>query len=52
MNKVYVDSVVCDYGVYEDGKLIIILNSRHNAELIRDIIKADNEHKIYEYEVE
>ena len=36
-----VRSVVCDYGVYEDNKLVLILNSRRNAEIIVKILEAD-----------
>lgn len=40
--------VVCDYGIYRDGKCIDILNSRSNAEKICEIWKADDEHKVWE----
>ncbi len=43
-----VKSVVCDYGIYENNKLILILNSRHNAIIICDILNKDFEHKIYD----
>ncbi|WP_283246276.1 hypothetical protein [Zhenhengia yiwuensis] len=32
MPKYEVKDVVCDYGVFEDDKLILILNSRSNAQ--------------------
>ena len=36
-----VDSVVCDYGVFRDGELQVICNSRRNALLIKDILEKD-----------
>lgn len=45
--SIEVKSVVCDYGIYEKGKLILILNDRENAELIKKILEADIEHKRY-----
>lgn len=39
--KYEVRDVVCDYGVYEDNKLALILNSRRNAEMIVKILEAD-----------
>ncbi len=39
--QVSVKSIVCDYGVYIDDELQLILNSKSNAELIADIIKKD-----------
>lgn len=49
MIKYEVKEIVCDYGVCEDGKLIpqLILNSRHNAELIRTILEADQRHEVF-----
>lgn len=44
MPKYEVRDVVCDYGVFEDGKLILILNSRSNAQLIVKILEADQAH--------
>ena len=48
MPKYEVKDVVCDYGVFEDGKLIpeLILNSRSNAQLIADILTVDQEHRV------
>lgn len=37
-----VKEVVCDYGIFEDGKLLTICNSHRNAELIREILKLDS----------
>lgn len=42
-----VESVVCDYGIYEKEKLLLILNSRANAILIADILEADRKHERY-----
>lgn len=36
-----VKSVVCDYGLYEDDKLLIVINSHRNAELIKAILEKD-----------
>lgn len=36
-----VDSVVCDHGVFRDGELQVICNSRRNALLIKDILEKD-----------
>lgn len=45
-----VDSVVCDYGVYENvngnRRLCVICNSRTNALLVADILNKDYEHQI------
>lgn len=43
-----VDSVVCDYGVYENDELLLILNSQRNAELIMEILQTDDDHETYE----
>lgn len=51
----YVDSVVCDYGVYEThlekGKqvknLLVICELRQNALLIADILNTDLSNKVY-----
>lgn len=37
-----VKNIVCDYGLYENGELKLILNSRRNALLIKAIIEKDN----------
>ena len=44
-----VDSCVCDYGIYKDGKLIpeLIFNSRENAEIVCEIMNLDSKHKRY-----
>lgn len=48
MENIYVvQSVVCDWGVYENGKLIVVVNSYSNAKLIVDILNADIKHEIY-----
>lgn len=46
MNEV--KPVVCDYGVYEDGELKLILNSNANARLIKSILDADDRHEVYD----
>ena len=40
-----VKDVVCDYGVYEDDRLILILNNRANALMIAKILEADRNKK-------
>ena len=42
MAKYKVDSVVCDYGLFEDGELKLICNSLRNALLIKDIMEKDS----------
>ena len=42
MENVYtVKPVVCDWGVYENGKLKVVVNSYSNAQLIVDILNVD-----------
>lgn len=41
MAEYEVRDVVCDYGVYEDGELKLILNSRRIAEQIVTLLKED-----------
>ena len=36
-----VEDVVCDYGVFEDGELKLILNSKSNALKIVEILEED-----------
>lgn len=40
--KYEVKPVVCDYGLYENGNLILICNSRLNALLIKDVMEVDD----------
>lgn len=42
MTNYTVDSVVCDYGVFENGELKLICSSRRNALLIKDIMEKDD----------
>ena len=41
MAEYEVRDVVCDYGVYEDGELKLILNSRRIALQIAELLKED-----------
>jgi len=41
MIKFEVKDVACDSGVFEDGELKLICNSRLNALLIKDIMETD-----------
>ena len=41
MSKYEVRDVVCDYGVYEDGELKLILNSRRIALEIKRLCEED-----------
>ena len=41
MLKYEVRDVVCDYGIYENGELKLILNSRRNALDIVHILEKD-----------
>lgn len=51
MSNIEVKDVVCDYGVYEDDKLIYIFNDRENANLVKDILDVDLKHKRYNREL-
>ena len=42
MSEYEVRDVVCDYGVYEDGELKLILNSRRIALEIVKLLKEDD----------
>lgn len=44
MSKYEVKSVVCDYGIYEDGELKLICSSSKNAYLIKDIMEKDTKY--------
>ena len=44
-------SAVCDYGIFENGKLVLILNDHMNAKYILDILQHDEQKKIYPYMV-
>ncbi len=41
MSKFEVKDVVCDYGVFEDGELKLILNSRRIALQIVELLEED-----------
>ena len=41
MSKYEIRDVVSDYGIYEDGELKLILDSRSNAEYIKAILEVD-----------
>lgn len=41
MAQYEIKDVVCDYGLYEDGELKLILNSAHNAHIIKRILEID-----------
>lgn len=45
--KFEVKPVVCDYGIYENEELKLILNCRNNAETIVNILNADLDNKEY-----
>ena len=47
MSNILVKGVVCDYGVYEDDKLIYIFNDRENAKLVKEILEKDSKYKRY-----
>lgn len=42
MAQYEIKDVVCDYGLYEDGELKLILNSAHNANIIKRILEIDS----------
>lgn len=41
-----VESVMCDYGIYENDQLMMIVNSRANALLIKSILQQDLKGKV------
>ena len=41
-----VESVVCDYGIFENDQLMMIVNSRANALLIKSILQQDLKGKV------
>lgn len=41
ITKYEVKAVVCDYGIYENGELKLVVNSRGNALLIKAILEQD-----------
>ena len=41
MLKYEIKDVVCDYGIFENDELKLILNDRRNAELILKILELD-----------
>lgn len=42
MDKYEIKDVVCDYGLYEDGELKLILKSAKNAHTIKRILEIDD----------
>lgn len=42
MSEYKVGSVVCDYGLFIDDKLVLICNSERNALLIKAILEKDD----------
>lgn len=39
--------VVCDYGIFEDNKLVLIVNDYMNAKFILDILRYDEQKRRY-----
>lgn len=46
MSKYDIKAVVCDYGIYENDELKIIVNSQANALLIKYVLDQDLQHKV------
>lgn len=46
MSKYDIKAVVCDYGIYENDELKIIVNSQANALLIKYVLERDLQHKV------
>jgi hypothetical protein len=42
MVRYSIKPVVCDYGLYKDDNLLLILNSSRNARLIKAILEKDS----------
>lgn len=46
MTKYEVKAVVCDYGIFENGELKLVVNSQANALLIKYVLEQDLKHKV------
>lgn len=46
MTKYEVKAVVSDYGIYENGELMLVVNSRGNALLVKAILEQDLQNKV------
>lgn len=46
MSKYDIKAVACDYGIYENDELKIIVNSQANALLIKYVLEQDLQHKV------
>ena len=46
MSKYDVKAVVCDYGIFDNDELKIIVNSQANAFLIKYVLEQDLQHKV------
>lgn len=46
-SKYELKPVVCDYGIYEDGKMVLLLNDYTNAKFILDILRYDEKKERY-----
>ena len=46
MTKYEVKAVVCDYGIFENGELRLVINSQSNALLIKYVLEQDLKHKV------
>lgn len=46
MSKYDVKAVVCDYGIFDNDELKIIVNSQANALLIKYVLEQDLQHKV------
>lgn len=46
MSKYDVKAVVCDYGIFDNDELKIIVNSQANALLIKYILEQELQHKV------
>ena len=44
-SKYEIKQIVCDYGVYENDKLILVLNDYMNAKYVLEILKSDEQNK-------
>lgn len=46
--KYEVRPVVCNYGIFENGRLVLILNSSLNAQLVKEILEIDYQRSVYQ----
>lgn len=46
-SKYELKNVVCDYGIFENGEMVLLINDYINAKHILDILRYDEDRKRY-----